>query len=378
MNPITVVIAPDSFKESMTAQAAAAAMARGVRRVFPDACCVERPMADGGEGTAEVLASALGASRRSVTVRGPHGEPVSAEYALAGDHTAILDAASAIGLGLVAPDQRDPWRSSSQGLGDLMVAALDAGAQRLLIGLGGTATTDGGAGMAQALGVGLNDASGKPVDPTPEGLSELDQVDLTGLDPRLATTDIVIALDVTNPLLGPQGAAAVFGPQKGATPQMVPALDTVLAHWAHTLAAAGRPDLSNEPGAGAAGGLGFALLALGATSRRGIDLVIETTGLEQQATSADLILTGEGSVDAQTANGKTAWGVAQVARRHHVPVIAFGGRVEPGAETMFDCAWSIVPGPVDLATALREGPANLERSVEQALRAYRLGTLNQG
>ncbi|MCA0295848.1 MAG: glycerate kinase [Actinobacteria bacterium] len=368
-----VVLAPDSFKESMTAAEAAAAMARGVRTVYPDAECIEVPMADGGEGTAEALVDALGGTWRSVRTTDALGRPIDARYGLTGDGLAVLEVAAAVGIGLVAPAERDVWRSSSAGVGDLVRDALDHGATRLLVGLGGSATTDGGAGLLAALGAVWTDASGDRLEPTPEGLSRLARVDLAGLDPRLAGLPVDLACDVDNPLLGPSGAAAVFGPQKGATPEQVPALDAVLARVADALVASGLPDTRDVPGAGAAGGLGAAFLALGARLRPGVVVVAEAAGLDAAVTGADLVLTGEGSLDAQSLAGKTPVGVADVAARRGVPVLAFAGRVAPDAVdllgTRFAAVVGIVDVPVDLPTALREGPANLERAVARTLTA---------
>jgi glycerate kinase len=368
-----VVLAPDSFKESMTAAEAAAAMARGVRAVHPDAECLEVPMADGGEGTADALVAALGGQWRTTSTTDSLGRPIRARYGLTADGLAVIEVAAAVGIGLVAHTERDVWRSSSAGVGALLRDALDAGARRFLVGLGGSATTDGGAGMLAGLGAVWLDRSGGALPPTPDGLSRLDRVDLSGLDPRLAGSVIDLACDVDNPLLGPAGAAAVFGPQKGATPEQVPLLDAVLEQVADALAAAGLPDTREVPGAGAAGGLGAAFLALGARLRPGVEVVAEAARLETAVAGADLVLTGEGSLDAQTLAGKTPIGVADVAGRHGVPVWAFAGRVAPGAAELlrgrFAAVVPIVTEPVDLATALREGQANLERAVAEALRA---------
>ena len=363
-----IVVAPDSFKESMTAEAAAAAMARGVLRVVPDAECVLVPMADGGEGTTDALIAALGATRRTAKVRDALGRPISADYGLSRAGLAVLEVAAAVGIGLIATEERDVLRSDSRGVADLVLDALDAGATRLLIGLGGSATTDGGAGLLAGLGAGFLDATGTPVRTDPDGLTRLARVDLAGLDRRIAGLEINLASDVTNPLLGPNGAAAVFGPQKGATAAQVPVLDATLARVADALVVAGLPDVRELPGAGAAGGLGLAFLALGARLRPGVEVVADAVGLEQAIQGADLVLTGEGSLDAQTAAGKTPAGVLAVARRHQVPVLAFAGRVRSGSEELgFSACVPIVEESVDLATALREGEINLELAVARTL-----------
>ncbi|PKQ23757.1 MAG: glycerate kinase [Actinobacteria bacterium HGW-Actinobacteria-5] len=366
-----VVLAPDSFKESMSAAQAVAAMARGVRTVLPDAECVEVPMADGGEGTADALVAALGGQWRTVASTDALGRPIEAAYGLSGG-LAVVEVAAAVGIGLVAPAERDVARSSSLGVADLIRDALGAGATRLVVGLGGSATTDGGAGLLAGLGVRWLDADGNALSPTPAGLAALDHADVSGLDPRLAAVAIELACDVTNPLLGTEGAAAVFGPQKGATPGQVPVLDATLARIADALVAAGLPDVRDLPGSGAAGGLGAAFLALGARMRRGVEVVAEAAHLEEAVAGADLVLTGEGSLDRQTLSGKTPAGVADVAARHGVPVIAFAGRLGEGSEELlgrgFAAVVSITTGPCDLATALAQGPANLERAVATALR----------
>lgn len=378
MTPIKVVLAPDSFKESMSAAEAAAAMARGVRQVFPDAECVEVPMADGGEGTTEALVDALGGEWRDVRTVDALGRPITARYGLTPDGLAVIEVAAAVGIGLIAPAERDVMRASSRGVADLVRDALDAGATRLLVGLGGSATTDGGAGLLAGLGAVWLDAQGNPLHPDPAGLVALQRVDLAGLDARLNHVTIDVACDVTNPLLGPSGAAAVFGPQKGATPQQVPVLDALLARIADALEAAGRPSVRQQPGAGAAGGLGAAFLSLGGRRRRGVEVVAEAAGLAEHVRDADLVLTGEGSIDSQTLSGKTPAGVAEVAAANDVPVIAFAGRVAPDAEQLvgngFAAVVPITMGPTDLPSALAAGPANLRQAVTTALRLYRLGT----
>ena len=372
-----VVLAPDSFKESMSAADAAAAMARGVRAVYPDAECVEVPMADGGEGTTEALMDALNGQWRTVASTDALGRPLQAGYGLTADGLAVIEVAAAVGIGLIEPGRRDILHSSSRGVADLLRDALDRGATRAIIGLGGTATSDGGAGMLAGLGARWLDADGVTVEPWPEELVRLVRVDLTGLDPRLADLAIELACDVINPLLGASGAAAVFGPQKGATPEQVPVLDDMLGRIADALVAAGRPDVRELAGAGAAGGLGAAFLSLGATLRKGVEVVAEAAGLDAAIEGADLVLTGEGSLDRQTLAGKTPAGVAAVAARHGVPVIAFAGRLGDGAEELvgsgFVSVQAIVRGPGDLAAALRDGPVNLELAVASVLRVLRLG-----
>lgn len=366
-----IICAPDSFKESLTATQAAAAMARGVRTVLPDADVVEIPLADGGEGFAEALASALDAELREVDVVDALGRPARGLLAVAGD-VAVVEVAQAVGLARIAPDERDIMRAHSAGVGHLITAALDAGARRIVVGLGGSATNDAGLGMLDALGVRLRDAEGKPVSPVPAEFSRVASLDTRNLDPRLADVTIEAACDVTAPLTGPGGASAVFGPQKGASPAQVAELD---AHLAGLAELAGKQAEAELPGAGAAGGIGWALIAfLGASTRPGIALVAELTSLDAAIAGADLVLTGEGSVDAQTLQGKTPVGVARVAARHGVPVIVFAGRVARDADVLLEHGVTalvpIVHEATDLATALRKGASNLERATATALRLF--------
>ncbi|MEP7765702.1 glycerate kinase [Sanguibacter sp. 25GB23B1] len=373
-----IVLAPDSFKESMTAREAAAAMERGVRAVLPDAQCVVLPMADGGEGTVDALLGALGGELVTVRVTGPLGAPVDAAYGwVADERLAIVEVAAAVGIALVPADARDPWRAGSAGVGEIVRDALDRGARRLVVGLGGTVTNDGGAGMLQALGLRLLDGDGVDLPAGPGALERLVRIDASGLDPRLARTDVQLASDVTNTLLGPDGASVVFGPQKGASPRLVERLDAALTVLGEHLGALAGRDVTRVPGSGAAGGLGAAFLAVcEAQVRSGIEVVKAAAHLGDALAGADLVLTGEGSVDAQTAQGKAPFGVARAAQRAGVPVIVFAGRVEGGAAVLYEHGvHAVVPitqGPCDLATALREGAANLEAAVATTCRVLLL------
>ena len=373
-----VVLAPDSFKESMSAAEAAAAMARGVLAVWQDAECVEVPMADGGEGTVEALVAGLGGDIVVAEVTGPLGPPVRASYGwIEADGLAVLEVAAAVGIGLVPPAERDIARATTYGVGQLIIDALDRGARRFIIGIGGTVTNDGGAGMLQALGVTLAGPGGEPVERGPLGLESLVTSDFSGLDPRLLGAELVIASDVTNPLLGERGASAVFGPQKGATPELIPRLDAALAVLADHLDAHVGADVRHAPGAGAAGGLGAALLALGADMRRGVEVVTDAARLESALAGADLCFTGEGSVDAQTAHGKTPLGVAEVARRQGVPVVVFAGRIGPGAEELLEHGVAAIL-PINQALtsvedALAAGPRSLELATASAVRLLAVG-----
>ena len=370
-----VVVAPDSFKESMAAAEAAAAMARGVRRVVPDAEVVEVPMSDGGEGFTEAVAASLGARIRHVETIDALGRPVTGRLALGGDSggTAVLEMASAAGLELIGREMRDVRASDTRGVGRMIRAVLDARADRLLLGIGGSATNDGGAGMLAELGVRFLDRAGRAIGTSPRELEALARVDASGLDPRLKGLRIDVACDVDNPLLGERGASAVFGPQKGASEQDVGYLDAVLARWARL---SGRGDLVERAGAGAAGGLGFALMAfLDARLEPGIELVVRTVGLMQAVTGADLVLTGEGSVDAQTLAGKTPAGVAGAAARQGVPTVVVAGRVRPDADVLLAAGCVAVISTsqgetANLAEVLRAAPENAERAAATVMRLW--------
>ena len=322
-----IVIAPDSYKESLTALEVATEIEAGFREVFPDAKYVKLPMADGGEGTVAAMVDATGGTRVEVVVTGPLGEPVVACYGLTGDgNTAIIEMAAASGLALVPPALRNPWKTTSFGTGELVKAALDAGVNHLIIGIGGSATNDGGAGMLQALGVKLQDLSGREIGFGGGKLANLDHIDISSMDVRLKSCRIEAACDVNNPLTGPKGASAVFGPQKGATPEMVAGLDTNLIRYASVINRDLGVQVESVPGAGAAGGMGAALLAfLGAQLRPGIEIVMEAVGLEAAVKDADLVITGEGRIDSQTIHGKTPIGVARLAKRFGKPVIGIAG-----------------------------------------------------
>lgn len=371
-----VVVAPDSFKESMTAAEAAEAMVRGVETIWPDAECLSLPLADGGEGTLAVLASPMGAQLRTTASVDAIGRPLEAVWGLAGD-MAVIEAATVIGLERVPVELRDPRRADSGGLAAVFRAALDAGAKRFVIGIGGTATNDGGAGLLAGLGVRLLDVDGVEVDPTPDGLQRLDRVELGGLDPRLRQAELRLASDVTNPLLGPDGATAVFAAQKGAQADDLPVLESSLRRLADALVAAGLADVREQPGAGAAGGLGAALLALGARRGSGFDVVSDAIGLEAAVAGADLVLTGEGALDAQTASGKAPAGVLALGRKYGVPVIAFAGRiadVDAAIELGFTRAIEISPRILPLSQALIRGHELLPGAVASALVSWPIET----
>lgn len=380
-----IVIAPDSFKESLTAEQAAHAMAAGVRRVLPDAEIALVPMADGGEGTAATIARAQGGRMVRVPVRDALGRPSQAEFALVRG-LAIIEVATAVGLAQLDPEDRLPLRATTVGVADLVLAALDHGATRLLIGLGGTATNDGGAGLLAGLGARLIYPQAQINDdrpPTPEDLSQLVAVELDGLDSRLGSVEMELACDVTNVLLGPEGASRVFGPQKGASPVDVEVLEAAMGHWADVLEAGAHVRVRGIPGAGAAGGLGAAFFALGAVRRAGVEIVAEEVGLAAALAGADLVLTGEGSIDSQTLGGKTPHGVAQLAKVQvpAVRVCAFGGRVElgpkEGGAVGLDQVVCITPSGMPLAQALERAAENLASAVATTLTSAVATTLTQ-
>lgn len=372
-----IVIAPDSFKESLSAPEVAAAIARGWRQVFPEAELLLRPMADGGEGTVDAVLAATGGERRECRVCGPLGEPVLAHWGWLGEGTAVLEMASASGLHHVPRDRRDATVTTSLGTGELIRAALDAGATRIILGLGGSATNDGGAGLLQALGVRFLDAREVELPPGGAALARLARIDVGGLDPRLQQARVEIAADVDNPLCGPRGASRVFGPQKGADPQQVEQLDAALEHYARLVAATLGEDHSCHPGVGAAGGLGFAARAfLHAGFRPGIELVAELSGLADAVEGADLVITGEGRLDSQSLHGKTPVGVARIARAAGVPVVALAGSLGEDYQALYaagiDAAFALSPGPQSLEQAMTGAAAELQARACDLARLWRL------
>ena len=372
-----LVIAPDSFKESLSAEEVASAIARGWQSVYPDADIHLCPMADGGEGTVDAVLAASGGERRELTVRGPLGQPVQAHWGWLEDGQAVIEMAAASGLHWVEPAQRDARVTTSYGTGELILAALDAGARRIILGIGGSATNDGGAGVLQALGVRLLNAAGEPLAAGGAALIDLQRIELDGLDPRLAGIEILVAADVDNPLCGPRGASHVFGPQKGANPAQVEQLDRALGHFADLMAATLGEDYREVPGVGAAGGLGFAARAvLGARFRPGIELVAELSGLAAAMQGADLAITGEGRLDGQSLHGKTPVGVARVAQAAGVPVVALAGSLGDGYQQVYEAgieaAFSLAPGPVSLEQAMAEADLQLQSRAADIARLWRL------
>lgn len=374
-----VVIAPDSYKGSLTALAVAEAMERGVRAVFPSAQVVKVPIADGGEGTVDALVVATGGRALEAEVHGPLGEKVCARWGvLGGGAGAVIEMAAASGLPLVPAERRDPRVTSTRGTGELMRAVLEAGLRRMVVGIGGSATNDGGTGMARALGVRFLDGQGRDLPEGGAALARLARIDLRGLDARLAQAEILVACDVDNPLTGPRGASAVYGPQKGATPEMVRELDAALARYAEVAQEATGRDVAALPGAGAAGGLGAGLLFFTpARLRPGVEIVLETAKFDAQVRDADLVITGEGRTDFQTAMGKAPVGVAAAAKRHGVPVICLSGGLGEGADEVLakgiDALASTEPGPLTLAEALAAGAALVEAAAVRACRLIAVG-----
>ena len=371
----TFVLAPDSFKESMTAEQACAAMQRGVEKALPNAQFIHVPMADGGEGTVDALVSARHGRKVEIEVSHPLIEQKVKTYfgLIENDQTAVIEMALANGIHLIEPSQRNPLLTSTLGTGEMIKVALGFGVSQIIIGLGGSVTNYAGAGMAQALGAKFFDENDQVVQVGGGQLSHIKSIDFSKLDSRLKDTEIIIASDVNNPLCGENGASHVFAPQKGATPEMVATLDQNLKYFADLVAQKVGTDFQNIAGAGAAGGLGFGLMAFaGAKIRSGVEIVIEETGLAEKIAQADYVFTGEGGIDFQTKFGKTPFGVAQVAMRFNKPVIAFAGYVGEGIEELYDEGFTailgIVDGACDLPAALKNGEKNLERTCENIAR----------
>ena len=374
-----IVVAPDSFKGSVSALEAANAIEQGLRRVFPDAIIEKIPMADGGEGTVQSLVDATGGHLQTHRALAPLENEVDAQFGILSDEeTAVIEMASASGLTLVTPHERDPLRTTTYGTGQLIRAALEAGCRRLIIGIGGSATNDGGAGMAEALGVRLLDTNGKQIQRGGGNLGQLTSIDTTGLHPTIAETETVVACDVNNPLTGPEGASHVYGPQKGATPEMIETLDEHLAHFDKILTHTFGKSFNDIPGAGAAGGLGAGLMAfLNAELRLGIDIMIDAVNLKERVKGATVVFTGEGQLDFQTAFGKTPVGVAKVAKAHDIPVIAIAGGIAEGAEAVYDAGidamLGIVQEPMSLENAVIDASRLIADTAEQAARLVKIG-----
>lgn len=378
MNRPTFLLAPDSFKESMTAKEVCIAMEKGLRKVYPEAQYIHVPMADGGEGTVQSLVDASGGQLYQKKVAGPLGTPVTAVYGIMGDgSTGVIEMASASGIHHVNQNTRNPLITTTYGTGELIRECIDRGMNKIIIGIGGSATNDGGTGMAEALGVRFLDAEGQPLARGGGDLNRLITIDISLLDPRLQEVQLIVACDVTNPLCGEDGASRVFGPQKGATPEMIQQLDDNLNHYASMIKHQLDQDVAHLPGAGAAGGLGAGLMIFTqAVLQKGIDIVIEYSGLVEKLKQADFVFTGEGGIDSQTTFGKTPYGVARAAQASGKKVIAIAGYIGEGIDTLYDegidAIFGIVPGASDLPSLLQAGPHNVERTCENIARILAL------
>ena len=374
-----VVIAPQSFKGSISALDAAKAMEEGVQRVISNTEIVLVPVADGGDGTLETLVDATGGDIRSATVTGPIGNAVKAEWGALGDgETAMIEMARTSGLALLSLDERDPLRATTYGLGEVIREALDAGFRSFIVGIGGSATNDGGAGMAQALGVRLLDEAGNDLPPGGEALADLRRIDTTGLDERAIEAQFSVACDVSNPLTGPEGASAVYGPQKGATPELVEQLDGALKNFAEVVERDIATSIDTVPGSGAAGGLGGGMMAfLGGSLRAGVDIVLDQVGLDEKLEGADLVITGEGQLDFQTVYNKAPIGVAWRAKKRGIPVVAISGSLGKGFEDVhaegIDAVSSIVCAPMTLDEASARGGELIADAVAEAMRFMKVG-----
>lgn len=372
------VLAPDSFKESMTAKEACEAMEKGIKKVNPSIECVHVPMADGGEGTMQSLVDATDGKVYSLEVVGPLGNRVKAEYGILGNgEIGVLEMASASGIHLVPLEERNPLITTTYGTGELIKACLDKGVKKLLIGIGGSATNDGGAGVVQALGGKLLDKNDNELGFGGGELGALEKIDLTHFDSRLKDVVIEVACDVTNPLCGESGASYVFGPQKGATIDIVKVLDDNLKHYAKVIKEQLDIDVLEKEGAGAAGGLGAGLMAfLNGNLKKGIEIVIKYSGLEEKVRDCDMVWTGEGSIDFQTQYGKTPLGVATVAKKYNKPVIALAGRVGDNIDVLYekgiDSIFGIIKGVTSLDEALAKGKENIEKTSENIARLMKV------
>ena len=374
-----IVIAPDSFKESMSAREAAEAIQEGFSNILPSTVEYDLiPMADGGEGTTEVLKEALNATSYCVEVKDPLNRNIMASYARSDEHrTAIIEMAAASGLALLSKDERNPSITTSYGTGQLINDALNHDVNKIILGIGGSATNDGGVGMLKALGVSFKDKNNQEIRDGGLALSQIEYIDITRINPRLKDVNIKVACDVTNPLLGDNGATMIYGPQKGATAKMIPKLDTALCHYHDKIKLQLDKDVKDIPGAGAAGGMGTALLAfLDAQLSKGIDIVLEETHFQSRIIDADLVITGEGKLDSQTIYGKTPIGVAQIAKQFNLPVIAIGGSLGEQYETVYDygidSVFSIMNQPMDLQYALDNGPTLLSQTAHNIARLLKL------
>lgn len=374
-----IIVAPDSFKGSVSAVCTASAMEKGIKAVFPEAEVIKVPIADGGEGTVESLVAATNGQMIYQEVVGPLGNVVQAYWGIMGDgETAVIEMAAASGLPLVPKEKQDPRITTTYGTGQLIKAALDSGLKKIIIGIGGSATNDGGSGMAQALGAKFLDGGGQELPYGGGFLVNLHDVDLSGMDKRLTDTVIMVACDVDNPLCGPRGASAVYGPQKGASPEMVVELDAALRNFASKAQQATGKDIVDYPGAGAAGGLGAGLLFFtNAKLQPGVEIVLTNTGFESLVRTAQFVITGEGRTDFQTAFGKAPVGVAKLAKKYNVPTVCLSGGLGPGYEDVLqqgiDGLMSTVPCPMTLDECIEGGAELIEMGAKRLCQMIKVG-----
>lgn len=372
-----IVIAPDSFKDSLSAMNVANAIEAGVKNVDATSLIDKVPMADGGEGTVQALVDASAGKIIPVCVNDPLYRSVNSFYGILGDgQTAVIEMAAASGIEILRENERNPWHTSTYGTGELIKHALDSGCRKIIIGIGGSATTDGGVGMAEALGIQFNDFHGQPIKQTCGGcIADIVSIDISNLHPAIKNTEIMVACDVDNPLTGANGAARIYAPQKGADSATVEKLEANLQHLAALIRKQLNTDIENTPGAGAAGGLGGGLMAFtGAALKKGFDIVAETSRLESKIKQANLVITGEGKVDSQTKYGKTPYGVLLLAKKHNIPVIALAGTLGNDYQQLytlgFSGIFSILDAPVTLEKAIQSAPELLTRSAESVYRLF--------
>ena len=374
-----ILVAPQEFKGSISALSAAEAAKTGILRVFPQAEVVLCPVADGGDGTLETLVEVSGGEVKTCSVQNPIGETIQAQWGAMGDGvTAVIEMARTSGLALLSLGERDPLNTSTYGLGQAISEALDEGFRRFIVGIGGSATNDAGAGMAQALGANLLDDQGNTINFGGAALSNLQTVDISNMDSRIKDSKFLVACDVSNPLTGEEGASAVYGPQKGATPEMVRSLDDALSNFATVVKKDLKKDVSEISGAGAAGGLGAGMMAfMGAELKAGVDIVLETVNLRDKLASVDLVITGEGGLDFQTVYNKAPIGVARIASEHNIPTIAIAGLLGSNFKVVHEhgirAATSIVDGPITLEEASERAFELISDSVEESLRFISVG-----
>ena len=374
-----IVIAPQAFKGSLSALNVANAVQKGVRRIFPDAQILTCPVADGGDGTLETLVESSGGKIIETNVADPTGKPIVAQWGAMGDgNTAVIEMARTSGLALLTLEERDPLNATTYGLGEIIVSALNKGFRKFIVGIGGSATNDAGAGMAQALGIKLMDREGRNLVFGGAALQNLSVIDTSSIDQRVLESNFQIACDVNNPLTGPEGASAVYGPQKGATEENVRQLDSALGVFAEVTKRDLGKDISNLEGAGAAGGLGAGMIAfVEGHLRAGVDIVLDTVNLAEKLESADLVITGEGSIDFQTVYNKAPIGVARMAKARGIPTIGISGMLGKNYQIVhnhgIDAALSIANGPISLEESLQNAPSLISEAVEESLRLISVG-----